>query len=318
MSNTPLSSASARNAAIAWLVRRDAGSLSSAEAAEFDTWRTEPANAAAYDRASRVWTEMGLAATGRGQARTSVSHGPAKMRGRHRVTAGALLAASLVMVCFGPGAWISMTADSQTHVGEVRRVALPDGSSVTLDTGSAMTFHFGSGLRAVRLLRGAAVFHVAADPRRPFIVEAAGGSTRALGTIFLVRRQDGGAVVTGIEHRIAVTLPTGRPHPVYALGPGQTLSYGRDLTQAGPSPAAQDSDAFERGELVFDDRPLAAVVAELNRYRLGKILLVGDVGAMTVSGVFRTDDPAGALAALQTRLGLNGVAIGDALTILYK
>ena len=325
MPQVPNPSAEVREAAIVWLVRRDARALTAAESAEFEVWSADPANARAYDHIQTLWAEIGQASRlevqpGRRRTRPPDPR-PASLwpvRWRFMVATAAAMAAGMVLAWLGPVAWISMTADAQTGVGQIRKVALADGSSVTLDARSAVSLAYASNQRSVRLLRGQAVFHVAPDPRRPFLVECAGGETRAIGTIFVVRREAGGAVVTGVEHRIAVTFPVGASGAAYVLGPGQTIAYGQGGALSGPHPAANGADAFERGELVFEDRPLAFVVAELNRYRRGKILLAGEVGAMTVSGVFRTDDPASALAAVQTRLGLKSASFGKALIILYK
>jgi ferric-dicitrate binding protein FerR (iron transport regulator) len=72
-------------------------------------------------------------------------------------------------------------------VGEVRRIPLEDGSTLVLNTDSRARVHFGRELREVRLLQGEALFEVAHDARRPFVVQSAAWQVRAVGTVFGVR-----------------------------------------------------------------------------------------------------------------------------------
>ncbi|WP_333966871.1 FecR family protein, partial [Pseudomonas aeruginosa] len=145
-------------------------------------------------------------------------------------------AAAAVLLALG-SAWnerdagVSWLADHATGKGEVRILRLVDGSEVELDAQSAIDVAYDSRERRVRLLEGSAIFRAA--PRagretRPFVVESAGGSTRALGTRFLVSRNDDGSVQVGVlEHRVAVALAHPRTGTVgrRELGEGESLRY---------------------------------------------------------------------------------------------
>ncbi len=49
--------------------------------------------------------------------------------------------------------------------------------------------------------------------------------------------------------------------------------------------------AWQRGKLIFNRRPLENVVAELQRYRTGRIVILGDrLKTLEVTGVFDLDD----------------------------
>jgi ferric-dicitrate binding protein FerR (iron transport regulator) len=81
---------------------------------------------------------------------------------------------------------------------------LPDGTRVELNAGTEFVVEFTPGVRAVRLVRGEALFAVPKNPARPFVVGAGAVSVRAVGTAFAVRH---GAAVVGVlvtEGRIAV------------------------------------------------------------------------------------------------------------------
>ncbi|PAZ20577.1 iron dicitrate transport regulator FecR, partial [Pseudomonas aeruginosa] len=94
-------------------------------------------------------------------------------------------------------AGVSWLADHATGKGEVRILRLVDGSEVELDAQSAIDVAYDSRERRVRLLEGSAIFRAAPTRGPGDVVESAGGSTRALGTRFLVSRNDDGSVQVG-------------------------------------------------------------------------------------------------------------------------
>ena len=75
-----------------------------------------------------------------------------------------------------------------TRKGEVQVVALGDGSVVTLNTASRIAVDFSHSRRDIALLGGEALFDVAKDRARPFVVTAGNTQVRAVGTSFTVRR----------------------------------------------------------------------------------------------------------------------------------
>src|SRR3546814_17597567 len=81
---------------------------------------------------------------------------------------------------------------------------LADGSSIELGSDSALSVALGNRQRVVTLYKGEAFFTVAADAGRPFVVQAAGGSTQALGTAFNIKTVEGRAIVTVTEHAVLV------------------------------------------------------------------------------------------------------------------
>src|SRR5690606_5015875 len=133
-------------------------------------------------------------------ALASASRSPVRWR---PAAAAAMLAATL-----GAGVWISRTpADPgpppvreaapaakryATKVGERLNVRLEDGSIVALNTATVLEVAYSPGRRDVRLVRGQALFEVARNHDRPFIVTAGDRRVTALGTAFDVR-VDGGA-----------------------------------------------------------------------------------------------------------------------------
>ncbi|AQR61662.1 hypothetical protein BZG35_08360 [Brevundimonas sp. LM2] len=304
-------SATARRARQArrWRVRLDRGDLRPAERQRLQAWLADDANARAYQAVDALWLDLDAAPALGPQAaalrRWSPRAAALSARGRPRALAAGLVAATVAAVAFGPGLGRALQTDARAGVGEQRTVTLDDGSRLVLDTGAAVDVVYAGDRRAVRLLSGRALFTVAPDPSRPFVVSASGGTVTALGTVFVVQTRPladgGGARVTGVDHRIrAVAGGSTRD-----LGPGQTVAWtwGRAVSAVA---AATDPNAagWTDGSLEFEGEPLAAIAAELDPYARERLMVLGSARELKVSGVFRTRDPLGGLMALDRKRGL--------------
>jgi transmembrane sensor len=193
-------------------------------------------------------------------------------------------------------------------VGEQQTVRLSDGTRLTLNTDSRVVIRFSAGQRRVALLKGEAMFEVAKNPHRPFIVLASGEEVRALGTVFLVRKDAADVKVTLVEGKVSVTAPGKSERRLVAvLAPGQRLTL-RDQAAAAAidRPKLDAVTAWRRGQVMFDDVSLREAAAELNRYG-GRRILVGDpsLDGLKISGVFSTSDPEAFAAAASQLLGLS-------------
>lgn len=293
--------------AVDWFVRRDAGPFSEAEERSFEAWlAADPAHGAAYREIERIWSDA---------ERLPVT-APPRPQSRFRQGAAMAVAASLLLlVLVGLDVPTRLQADARSGVGETKTVTLPDGSTAMLNTASAIAVDYTADERRVRLLSGEAAFTVARDAGRPFRVEASGGLSTALGTVFLVRALDDGATVTVLESRVAVALAGGKA----VLAPNQRVSYAADRG-LGPveSVDARAAMAWRRGKLIFADRRLGEVIEELNRYHLGEIRILDPALAeRKVSGVFETRDPVAAVDALESSLGLRSTRLSDLLILLH-
>ncbi len=201
--------------------------------------------------------------------------------------------------------------DYATKVGEQQLVVLDDGSRMTLNTNTQVHVSLGKTLRSVEVKQGEALFEVAKDSQRPFVVHAGGTEVEAVGTVFSVRVADGGdrradaLAVALVEGQVAV-----RPDPSawtkglssatpILMKAGERLK----LVKAAPATATQDSQqldrprmdsllAWKRSEADFDDVPLPDAVNEMNRYSRTPITLLdtGALAALRVSGQFHTGD----------------------------
>lgn len=199
-----------------------------------------------------------------------------------------------------------LLADHHTAIGERLTVDLPDGSTLVIDTASAVDIRFDAQQRTVRLIDGRMFIDVAPDPGRPLAVIAGETRVRALGTRFSVSR-----VVSANDDRVGVSVYESRVE----LCPGADAAGCRQLrdgeaadTVAGVvgNPVGfkpPGEPAWVAGYLEAERRPLGDVLAELARYHRGLLYYdAAQLAGLEVSGILPLDDPDQALSALATTL----------------
>jgi transmembrane sensor len=91
-----------------------------------------------------------------------------------------------------------------TSLGEQRSIKFQDGSTVELNSRSKIWVKYSKQERDVELIEGQALFHVAHDTSRPFVVAVGATRVRAVGTQFDVYKKSYSTVVTVVEGRVAV------------------------------------------------------------------------------------------------------------------
>jgi transmembrane sensor len=312
-----------RQEAARWITERDAGLLTPEDERALAAWlNADPLHAAGYARLARSWSEMGSAPVKAAiRRRSKVLR--FRLPARPRQWLGGAVAACLALAIVGKVQdWPTrLRADAMTATGERRAVPLADGSIVLLNTGSAITIDFSGDQRVIHLLRGEAAFTVAADRTRPFTVEAGDGATTALGTRFIVRHDGTDTDVTVTEHSVRIAWPaqTASASQTAIVKEAQAARYGANGLVTPHKVDVDAAAAWTRGRLIFVDRPLGEVVAELNRYHPGYIRVVGgDLAQRRFSGVFPVDDPMGAINTIQRSLGISSTRFTDRLIFLHS
>jgi transmembrane sensor len=284
--------------AIDWLVRLSSGRATPRDRLAFLAWRARsPEHELAAHDAEALLRDVGDTRAAdllrRHPEMVAQAAGPAhRWRIGRRALFGGTAAAAAVAAAAGVGMFGPMAAlyaDYATSIGERRQVALPDGSIAFLNTATALSVDYSDAYRRLVLHGGEAQFEVAKDAARPFIVTARNAETRAVGTIFTVCCREAETDVTVSEGTVEVQVGT---REAVRLDAGQRLSY----TAAGArAPEAIDADAataWRRGKLIFNRRPLQEVVTELERYRSGRIVILGErLKTLRVTGVFDLDEP---------------------------
>ncbi len=309
--------------AAAWVARLQSGETESAEAGLQQWLQADPAHVDAFERATEIWAMLpgaALCSQAEKDARAR-SHAEPEPRPRQRHAAFALVALLVLLLAGGVLATFGASPGYSTERGEQRTATLNDGSRIVLNTDSRLDVDFTTGMRRVRLDRGEAMFEVAPDADRPFIVTAGDTQVRAIGTVFIVRRDGDSVVVTLIKGKVAVSdiaaPQRGRtPVPAAELSPGERLTASTDGPAIVEPESIEAATAWRRGQAIFRETPLASAVAELNRYG-GPRLEVADphVAALPVSGVFATNDTPEFAEAVAQLHGLHVEKDGDTLRI---
>ncbi|MDR0281190.1 MAG: FecR family protein [Paucimonas sp.] len=320
-----------REQAAEWAVLLDAGCLSPAQEQALAEWRTrDPRHARALEFARATWADLGrlghLDVPQAVPAAQALPEIPRPLGGRRRrshlrwaSSTAALLLIAVFAVDRAPDVLLRMSADHVTGRGEIRQVTLPDGSKVDLDSRSAISVAYSDSERRVRLLSGDAVFEAApigGRESRPFVVEYAGATTRALGTRFVVGEEGQGGWVGMLEHSTRVTLA--EPPAERVLNEGESLRYdSRHGIRGWPEQDPRRASAWQRGLLIFEREPLAEVAEQINRYRGGHVLITDSALAQReVSGMFRLDNLDQALVMLTDELKAKRVDVAG-LTVIY-
>jgi transmembrane sensor len=317
-------------AAAEWLARHDRG-LTATEQDEFSQWL------AAADRHRAIWAEhrwswdeldrlAGLPATISTKPNPDLlaprSRAWRRMRFTRRVltTLGAM-AAVVALAWFGARWRSSPPATEPPALPLIEQRALADGSSVQLNRGAVITTHFTTAERRVRLDRGEAHFRVSKDPARPFVVEVAGVTVRAVGTAFNIRQSPDAVEILVTAGRVALqpVAPTSTP---LATAGGQVAenallaagecAYVPLQKGSGPlaiqrlSPAEIEARlAWQPCRLEFTGAPLAAILAEFNRRNPVRLTLANDeLAALHLSLTFRSDNVEGFVRLLVSTFGV--------------
>ena len=275
-------------AATEWIAKIDRG-LENDETMALERWLAADRRCrGALERAQAVWKNLDRAQVFR--IADEQRRGPPAVK-RHGAKVAAYAAAA-VIACLG--LWFGHSrGDLSTTVGEIRQVPLNDGSRVTLDTGSRIAVEYRAETRIVRLESGEALFEVAKDPKRPFVVQAGKIRVRAVGTAFLVRRRsDDDVDVTVTKGIVDVWSDARPPETTIRLKAGSETSLSGGTVappQALTATQIERATDWKLGLVNLDGRTLGEAAAEINRYnrlrveipdpRLAAEPLVGNVSS---------------------------------------
>jgi transmembrane sensor len=234
----------------------------------------------------------------------------------------AALAVAVLLVLFGAiwlerdGQRFGLPRDFVTVHGEQGSWLLPDGTSLSLNSDSAVTVRYNNRERLVRVRRGQALFQVAHETGRRFRVTAGETGVIAVGTEFDVFRKPASTLITVVEGKVAVftgaapmvTSPVSLPTQALSVAAGEQVQVNDDSRPAKPVVVnVQQAVAWVQRQIAFDRRPLGEVAAEFNRYGSVPIVVQNDnLRDLRISGVFNAYDTDSFLAFISR---LDGVEI---------
>lgn len=298
-----------------WAARVDRAPLSPQDQQALDAWldgdiRRVGAYAKARGIALHSARARALAPNYDPQAFTASAAKRAAPRPRRRwLWAGAAIAASLAGV-IAIGVWPETGDRYNTRRGEVRVVPMADGSVITLNTDSQVIVRYTSDRRDIQLVQGEALFDVAKDKQRPFVVEAGDTQVRAIGTSFTVSRLADAPVrvlvregVVEVNERALKNLP---PVRVSANMQAEAAVEAAAVVAEPVAPADIGRElAWREGRIAFEGETLQQAAEQFARYSNTRIVIDDPaVAAERITGLFQANDPVGFSRAVATSLGL--------------
>ena len=206
-----------------------------------------------------------------------------------------------------------------TRKGEVRTIALADGSVITLNTASVISVNYSRDRRTIKLIDGEAMFDVVRDAARPFLVTADDLQVKVLGTIFTVR------AIASLPAQVLVQEGIVEAHPSSSAQIARLSANMRGVVIAGSfatstvsSAELQRQIAWREGRIVFAGESLADASIQFARYSDTRIVIDdADLALEEVSGSFRAHDPVGFGRAMAEALRAR-VAVGQGEVHLYR
>ena len=313
-----LSSEDVYDKAAEWAARVDAGPLSVDEQNALETWLAEDTrHYGAYAQSCALLVPIDKPGPMRAAA-------PVNSR-RRAFLLGGSIAAGLV-VAAGAVSYVSQLWGEgryRTRIGEMRVVPLNDGSVVTLNTNSEIVVRYSQAQRHIELLQGEALFDVAKNKQRPFIVQSGTTLVRAVGTSFNVKALPDQPVQVLVREGIVEVKRSDLPvAPVILIAknnraiapqdspivakPVETAEVGREL-------------AWRVGRIAFHGETLAEAAAEFARYSDVRIQIDDpDVAKEKVTGLFVPTDPIGFANAAAVAFDLHSEISGEQIRLTRK
>lgn len=286
--------------AILWMMRlRGSGDAELQRACEH--WRGQDAgHELAWQRVQQLDRELGMGLKAMPGAELVLDNARAGLRRRQalKLLSGAAVSGAALWLTRDITPWERLTADLATATGERRGLALADGSQLQLNTDSAVDIRFDSQQRLIDLRRGEILVSSAIQAAL-LRVRTAHGLVEAQAARFVLRQDKAVSRLSVLQGSVALNPASGLSKRVVEAG----QSF--DLSRDGIHPVQQlgmEAGAWVDGLIVTRDMRLADFLAEVSRYRHGRLACAENIRDLRLSGVFRLDDTDKLLALLPRTL----------------
>lgn len=300
-----------------WFIRWHNGEITVAERYAYLQWlKTSPVHIAELLRVCRMYSWLGamklpLYYTNEDTFTNVVEFKPREATAseaipglatwRSRIAAGvALLAVAALFGSIAKVAWFDRTVE--TEPSEWRIFALTDGSVVHAGPRTELRHTFGHDQRLVHLARGRAVFQVAKDPSRPFVVDAELARVQAVGTQFSVVHRGGEVDIIVSEGSVNVMRDDGSDTQVVPVAADQQVTATLHGITATRHVDVRRELAWVGRWLDFRDETVREAVAEFNDMNRVQIVVPAQLMRFPVRGAFAADDPESFVDALARRM----------------
>lgn len=296
-------------AALAWIGRLNSPELTQKDLEDFELWlAASPANQAAYIRAEALYNQSAQLRLPTQQLRY-----PALQPQAFWLSGATACVILIAWLIFSKPTEPQFEQQFYTKIGEQQESVLPDQSRIMLNTQTQVEIVYENQRRLAKLTSGEVYFDITHNPERPFEVETLGGTVRVLGTRFSVKLIGVDALVTVAEGSVSLISENAHlpQHPPRVLLPNQQNTFSRALLNE-PAEVVQAESylAWRNKTLVYQDRPLAEIVQDLNRYFADSIVLAPEImhsptAQKKTSAVIQLRDRKTTLAALAQALNLD-------------
>ena len=350
------------DAASDWFVDFRVGDVDSTARERFDQWlRQSPENIRAYIEIAKTYVELPVLNPDRpidvqeliayahsggnvvpfdSPARADQPLSPAASAAwpRHAALAASVAIASVAATFL---IWLTVYRypTYTTQIGERLSITLQDGSTIELNARSKVRVRFSKAERNVELINGQALFEVAKDKARPFMVRSGEAVVRAVGTEFDVYRKKNATTVTVIEGRVAVLMPvapnsnalhTERANvdtsasletrsPAVFVAAGEQVIVTNQVVWAPQRADVAVATAWTQRRLVFEGSALSDVIEDFNRYNTRQLVLEEpELNDFHVSGVYSSTDPASLIQFLRAQPGVEVIETDHEVRITKK
>lgn len=291
--NTRLSSEQVYDEAAYWAARVDADALPAGDQATFEQWLgADTRHFGAYAQACALLTPIKKPAPMR-------LIEPVRTPRRHFIVWGGIAAALVALVgARNYSNWFLGEDRYRTALGEMKVIPLSDGSVVTLNTNSEIAVRYTRSQRLIELVRGEALFDVAKNKHRPFVVQTGTALVRAVGTSFSVRVLPNQPVQVLVREGIVEVKRPGVPvAPVVLVAMNNRAIAPQDAPITAKSVERSEVGrelAWRVGRLAFHGETLAEAAAEFARYSDARIQIDDpEVANQKITGLFVSTDPVG-------------------------
>ncbi|MCA6108466.1 FecR family protein [Bradyrhizobium cenepequi] len=310
-----------------WVMRFAEGRANRADLAALKQWvARSPAHREAFGRMSRTWKSLGpvgkdLAADALAGPTLRAHDAAASIKsgvGRRAFLGGALAASAAgaaILVVRPPlglwPSWSEFAADYRTAIGEQREITLADRATIDLNTRTSLSLR-ASGTEA-EIIAGEAMISTKSDTADPFTVVAAGGRIAAAAARFNVRVDDRVACVTCVTGDVRLE----RGMSALSLSPGQQIAYSSERMGQIVTVDPVTVSAWRDGIVVFQSTPIGEVIAEVNRYRPGRIILTNkDLGRRLFNARLRIENIGRVVSLIEEVFGAHATALPGGILLL--
>ena len=283
-----------------WAVRMDRGPLAPDQEQHLRAWlESDPRCLGAFGRMRAIALTSERARALGPDFDPAVFHQTPAFSRRRMVQLGGAIAASALVAAGGTWQVLRHRGRFATGKGETKVVALKDGSVVTLNTASEIQVNYSETMRGVELLQGEALFDVARNKARPFVVTAGDTNVRAVGTSFTVRRLEAAPVQVLVrEGVVEVSKPASNAPPVRVSANNMAEAPLNDAAAIAARPVLpaqlHRQLAWEKGQIAFEGETLGQAAAEFARYSDTRIVIDDPALAREeIAGLFKATDPVG-------------------------